>query len=105
MVTEEVLMRAVTAGGDRQDLHERIRQHSLAAKDALLAGATRNDLLDRLRADAAFAAVAGELDDMLAPERHVGLAVRQTERYLEEHVEPALEPYREGLGMEVALEV
>lgn len=105
MATEEILMRAVQAGGDRQELHEHIRQHSLAAKEQLLAGAERNDLIDRLRGDAAFVAVRADLDDLMVPERHVGLASRQTERFLAEHVDPALKPYEDGLGSEVDIRV
>ena len=105
MATEEILMHAVQAGGDRQALHERIRQHSLAAKDALLAGAGANDLLDRFRHDPAFAAVKGELDAMLDPARFVGLAPEQTDRFLAEEVAPALAPYRDRLGSEVEIRV
>jgi adenylosuccinate lyase len=105
MATEEVLMHAVRAGGDRQALHERIRRHSLAAKERLVAGAEDNDLLERLRADEAFAAVHGDLDGLLDPKRHVGLAPRQARRFLAEHVDPALDPYRDVLGAEVDIRV
>ena len=105
MATEEILMHAVRAGGDRQALHERIRQHSLAAKDALLAGAASNDLLDRFRGDPEFAAVKDELDTMMDPARFVGLAPEQVDRFLAEEVDPALTPYRERLGADVAIEV
>jgi adenylosuccinate lyase len=113
LATEEVLMRASRAGGDRQALHERIRRHSLDVRRALLdggggggvEGAARNDLLDRLRADPAFASVRGELDGMSDPSRFVGLAPRQVERFLAEHVEPAIEPFRARLGADVEIRV
>jgi len=105
MATEEILMRAVTMGGDRQALHERIRQHSLAAKQMLVAGAERNDLIQRLREDEAFFAVKDELNDILQPARFTGLAARQTQRFLAEHVDPALEPYLAGLGGDVDIRV
>ena len=105
MATEEILMLGVKAGGDRQALHERIRVHSLAAKELVLAGGERNDLIDRIRADDAFAAVRGELDDMLVPERFTGLASRQTQRFLAQHVDPALAPYVDGLGEEVDIRI
>ena len=54
MATENLLMAAVQAGGDRQDLHERIRVHAMAASEQLKDGAARNDLLDRIRSDPAF---------------------------------------------------
>ena len=57
MATENILMAAVAAGGDRQDLHERIRQHSLAAADVVKNAGGKNDLIDRIAADPAFAKV------------------------------------------------
>ena len=105
MATEEILMRAVTMGGDRQALHERIRQHSLAAKELLVGGAERNDLIQRLREDEAFFAVKDELNDLMQPARFTGLASRQTQRFLAEHVDPALAPYLEGLGGDVDINV
>jgi adenylosuccinate lyase len=105
MATEEILMRATRAGGDRQALHERVRQHSLAAKDAVLAGAARNDLIERLQADPAFAALGDSWGDLMAPERFTGLAARQARRYLDEHVGPALAPYADRLGGDASLRV
>ena len=105
MATEEILMRAAKAGGDRQALHERIRRHSLAAREALLAGAGKNDLLERLASDPAFGRVAAQFGEVTDPGRHVGLAPRQVDRFLAEHVEPALVPYRERLADEVVVEV
>jgi adenylosuccinate lyase len=105
MATEEILMRATRAGGDRQALHERIRRHSLDAREAILAGQAENDLLRRLRDDTAFAAVRDALESMTDPHRFTGLASRQVERFLAEHVEPALLPYGERLGTEVRIEV
>ncbi len=105
MATEEILMRTVRAGGDRQVLHERIRVHSLAAKDKIVGGADSNDLIERMRGDEAFASVKDELDDMLQPERFTGLASRQTQRFLAEHIDPALEPYLAGLGGDVDINV
>ncbi len=105
MATEEVLVRATKAGGDRQALHERIRRHSLDVKKALLEGAGKNDLLDRLKGDPAFASVAAEIDSMADPAKFTGLASRQVDRFLAEHVEPAIEPFRDRLGGEVRIEV
>jgi adenylosuccinate lyase len=105
MATEEILMRATREGGDRQTLHERIRRHSLAAREAILAGLADNDLLARLRDDPAFASVRGDLDAMTDPSRFTGLAPRQVDRFLAEHVEPALAPWKGKLGKEVRIEV
>jgi adenylosuccinate lyase len=105
LATEELLMRATRAGGDRQELHERIRRHSLAAKERILAGAESNDLLERLRADDAFQALDGAFEGLDDPMRFVGLAPRQATRFLDDQVQRALAPYRERLGAEVEIRV
>jgi adenylosuccinate lyase len=86
MATENLLMAAVQAGGDRQDLHERIRVHAIAAADRLKDGAPDNDLLERIRRDPAFPPL--DLDDVLAPGRYIGRSVRQVEEFLAREVEP-----------------
>ncbi len=93
MATEEVLMECVRAGGDRQDLHERIRLHSMAAAERVKAGDGENDLLDRIRSDDAFAAVRQALDALTAPERFIGRAPEQVDEFLAEFVEPVLEGF------------
>ncbi len=98
LATERILMLAVKRGGDRQALHERIRTHAVAAHKALLAGAERNDLLERLRADGAFAAVAGELAGVLAPAGYTGLAAEQVDAFLATRVEPFLAAHRGLVG-------
>jgi adenylosuccinate lyase len=98
LATERILMLAVKRGGDRQILHERIRTHAVAAHKALLAGAERNDLLERLRADQAFAAVADELTGVLAPAGYTGLAAEQVDAFLAERVDPFLAAHRGILG-------
>ena len=67
MATEELIVRAVRAGGDRQVAHERIRQHSIEAARALKNGATRNDMLERLSADPAFGVSFADLESALDP--------------------------------------
>jgi adenylosuccinate lyase len=91
MATENLLMAAVQAGGDRQDLHERIRVHSIAAADRLKEGAGDNDLLSRIKADPAFPPM--DLDDVLDPSRYVGRSVRQVEEFLANEVEPIRRQY------------
>lgn len=86
MATEEILMAAVRAGGDRQHLHESIRRHSLAAAEQVKLHGRPNDLLDRLRGDADFSSV--DLDNLLDPIRYVGRAPQQTLRFIDEIVEP-----------------
>ena len=90
MATEELIVRAVRAGGDRQEVHERIRRASVAAAQALKDGAGRNDMLERLAADRDFGV---SLDDMRAamdPHRFVGRAPQQVDEFLSEVVEPLL---------------
>lgn len=86
MASENILMAAVTAGGDRQDLHERIRRHSQAAAAVVKEQGGRNDLLDRLAADPAFAAV--DLAAVLDPAQFVGRAPQQVDEFIAEVVEP-----------------
>jgi adenylosuccinate lyase len=90
MATEELIVRGVRAGGDRQVVHERIRQHSIEAARALKNGATRNDLLDRLAADPDFGVAVRDLESALDPARFVGRAPEQVEEFLEHVVAPVL---------------
>jgi adenylosuccinate lyase len=93
MATEEIIVRAVRAGGDRQAVHEVIRRHSVEAARAVKGGAPRNDLLERLAGDAEFAALGVSLDDLhaaLDPARFVGRAPQQVDEFLAEVAEPIL---------------
>ena len=90
MATEELIVRAVRAGGDRQQAHERIRQASIAAARALKDGAARNDMLERLAADAEFGVSIDEMRQTLDPHRFVGRAPRQVDEFLDEIVAPLL---------------
>jgi adenylosuccinate lyase len=92
MATEILLMAGVARGGDRQELHERIRVHSRAATERLKGGADGNDLLDRLRADPAFAGV--DFAEAVRPERFVGRAPEQVDEFIAQEVGPL----RERLG-------
>ncbi|MFO0908319.1 MAG: adenylosuccinate lyase [Isosphaeraceae bacterium] len=91
MATENLMMAGVQAGGDRQDLHERIRTHSLAAVARLKEGQAENDLIDRLKADAAFPAL--DFDDVLRPERFVGRSPEQVVAFIDSQVEPIRRRY------------
>jgi adenylosuccinate lyase len=90
LCTEEVLMVAVQAGGDRQDLHERLRVHARAAAERMKAGAADNDLFERLRADPAFSRVASRLGSLAAGRALVGRAPQQVSEFLRGQVAPAL---------------
>ena len=90
MATEELIVRAVRAGGDRQDAHERIRQYSIAAARALKDGAAHNDLLDRIAADDTFGMTSDELERAMDPRRFVGRAPEQVDEFLDEVVAPRI---------------
>jgi len=90
MATEQLLMRAVRAGGDRQEAHERIRKHSMEAARALKEGAPHNDLLDRLAKDKEWKVSLRDMRDALDPAAFVGRAPQQVDEFLREVVEPLL---------------
>lgn len=94
MATETILMHAVGRGGDRQELHERIRQHSMAAARRMKEEGADADLLERIAGDDAFGLGAEDLTEMVDPRRFVGRAPSQVERFLERDVEPILERQR-----------
>jgi adenylosuccinate lyase len=90
MATEELIVRAVQAGIDRQVAHECIRRHSIEAARALKDGAERNDLLDRLAKDREFGVSIRDLEAALEPRRFVGRAPEQVDEFLREVVDPLL---------------
>lgn len=100
LATENIMMEAVKLGGDRQELHEKIRVHAQAAGMRVKQEGLDNDLIERLRADDAFAPVHHLLteDQLLDPMKYVGRAVEQTERFLKEVVEPLRERYGDELA-------
>jgi adenylosuccinate lyase len=83
MATEELIVRAVRAGGDRQVAHERIRQHSIEAARALKNGAPRNDMLDRLAQDPAFGVSVSDMESALDPSRFIGRSAEQVDEFLD----------------------
>jgi len=91
MATENLMMRAVRQGGDRQELHERVRRHAVAAGDRVKRQGLDNDLLDRIADDDAFDITRQELEEEVRPERYVGRAPEQTDEFLREWVEPILD--------------
>jgi adenylosuccinate lyase len=95
-------MAAVQAGGDRQELHERIRQHSQAVTEGIKEGRS-NDLIERLRSDPAFASV--NFTNALKPQLYVGRSSQQVEEYLREEVEPLLQRYHGELELDSDVKV
>jgi len=90
MATETILMAAVRAGGDRQTLHESIRQHSVAAGLRVKDEGADNDLLDRIRADPVFDGIKDRLDELCDPKQFVGRAPEQVDEYLAEEIYPLI---------------
>ncbi len=96
MATENIMMDAVKyRGADRQQLHERIRVHSMAASKVVKEEGGENDLLERIAADKAFGVTLEELENLLKPEKYTGRAKEQTEDFLNEYVNPVLEKYKD----------
>ena len=94
MATENIMMDAVKKrGADRQQLHERIREHSMAASRVVKVEGGENDLLERIAADEAFGVTIEELEHILKPENYTGRAKEQTEDFLNECIKPVLEKY------------
>lgn len=103
MATENILMAAVAQGGDRQDLHERIRQHSQAAAAVVKQQGGANDLIARLQADPAFAGI--DLAATLDPAKFVGRAPEQVDEFVRDVVEPIRQRYATALAGEAELRV
>ena len=93
MATENIMMDAVKRGGDRQELHEKIRQHSMAASIVVKEEGGENDLLERIANDKSFGVTLEELEAILQPSKYVGRAPQQTTDFLNEVVYPAIAPY------------
>ena len=105
MATENIMMDAVKAGGDRQELHERIRQLSMEAGKNVKEQGGDNNLLELIAADPAFGLSLEDLKKAMEPSRYVGRAPRQVEEFLEEVIRPVLEANKEALGMTAEINV
>jgi len=103
MATENILMAAVKAGGNRQELHERIRLHSQAAAAQVKKFGKPNDLINRLKADIAFRKV--NFEKVLNPKNYIGRAPQQVDEFLKDIVDPIRRRYRKELSRKVELNV
>lgn len=104
MATENIMMRAVENGGNRQELHELLRTHSHAAAKQVKEGG-ENDLAARIAGDPAFNITKEEIEALLIPENYVGRAPEQTEEFLNECIKPILEENKNLLGEKAELSV
>ena len=105
MATENIMMDAVKAGGDRQELHERIRTLSMEAGKNVKVEGKDNNLLDLIAADPAFNLTREELEQTMDPSKYVGRSKEQVEAFLKNHIYPLLEENKELLGMSAEINV
>ena len=105
MATENIMMRAVEKGGDRQELHEALRKHSIAAAAVVKEQGGENDLVKRIAADPIFKITEEEIMSVLKPAHYTGRAPEQVEEFLRECVWPVLEKNKALLGEHVELSV
>ena len=105
MATENIMMDAVKAGGDRQELHEKIRTLSMEAGKNVKEKGMDNNLLELIAQDPAFGLSLEELKKAMEPARYVGRAPRQVEEFLQEVVNPILEENRSLLGLQAEINV
>ena len=105
MATENIMMDAVKAGGDRQELHERIRELSMEAGRNVKAEGKENNLLELIAADPAFNLTLEELENTMDPARYTGRAKEQVDAFLTKVIRPVLDSHKELLGMKAEINV
>ena len=105
MATENIMMDCVKMGGDRQELHEAIRVHSMAAGRVVKEEGKPNDLLQRIADDPRFPMNLEQLQEIMKPANFVGRSVQQTEEFFAEHIDPILEKEKDALGMHADINV
>ena len=103
MATENIMMDCVKRGGNRQELHERIRELSMEAGKRVKEEGLDNNLLDLIAADKTFGLERADIEKLLDPKLYVGRAPRQTEEYIKNVVEPKLASYSSELGLEAEI--
>ena len=105
MATENIMMDAVKRGGNRQELHELIREYSMQAGATVKKGGKENNLVDLIAADPAFGMTKEEIEAILEPKNFVGRAPEQTEEFITEVVKPVLDANKDVLGMTAEINV
>ena len=105
MATENIMMRAVKAGGDRQELHERIRALSMEAGNRVKTLGLNNNLLELIAGDASFGLSLEELQEEMKPEKYIGRSVSQVEEFIQECIAPVLDANQDSLGMTAQINV
>jgi adenylosuccinate lyase len=105
LAAENLMMEGVKAAGDRQDLHEKIRQHAMQTWHHMRVEGGVNDLLQRLQADPAFATLLEQLPNQPAAEAYIGRATQQVDEFLQDVYQPLRERYSALLGKAVETRV
>ena len=105
MATENIMMDAVRRGGNRQELHEKLRVHAQAAGQYIKEEGGENDLIDRICADPAFGVTRGDLEDVLEPSHYIGRSAEQVEEFLNQVIRPMLQENAQLLGAKAELHV
>jgi adenylosuccinate lyase len=98
MASENIMMDAVKRGGDRQALHERIREHAMAAGKQVKEEGADNDLIERIASDPMFDITASEIGEILVPEKYIGRSAAQVREFVKEYINPILEANKDILG-------
>ena len=105
MASENIMMKAVKKGGDRQELHERLREHAVAAAAVVKQEGKPNDMIARVEADPAFGLTREEIEAELSPEAFTGRSSEQVTEFLRDVIQPVLDANKEDLGQHVELNV
>ena len=105
MASENIMMKAVKKGGDRQELHERLREHAVAAAAVVKQEGQPNDMIARVEADPAFGLTREEIESELQPEAFTGRAPQQVEEYLDSYIRPLLAANPDDVGLTAELSV
>ena len=105
MATENIMMDAVKAGKDRQELHELIRQHSMAAGRVVKEEGKPNDLIDRIANDENFGMTKEQILNIMDPIQFVGRSVQQTEEFFQDYIDPVLSKEKDALGLHAEINV
>lgn len=105
MATENIIMEAVKKGGDRQELHEAIRVHSMDAGRVVKVEGGDNDLLERIEKDPLFGLSHEDILSLMEPSQFIGRSAEQTDEYVKEFINPKLDRFKEHFGAKVELKV
>lgn len=105
MATENIMMAAVKAGGDRQELHEKIRKLSMEAGRVVKEEGKENNLLELIAADKSFNLSIDELKREMDASKYTGRSSKQVTEFIEEYIEPVLKEYKDKLGVDVRIDV